>query len=301
MHHCKDSGYLIGTDDWYPSEPCDYQFFPLGPRIGCTHLACPQCGQTVRMAAGRALDVPTAAPVVFDSNGLAGSRVQAQTRIYACRCTAVATTGAMTAYAPNADPTLRPATIWRCAGHAPLTLPLPSAAETAPDLSKIGQPLAPGHDWNGWLDRLADGSIAPSFHPKMDAIAGFAAHRLFHVLGDPDERRLLGDAIVAGLDGSVSRREIALRFFAIEIESPWDPVLFAHEAAARTWAEAGIAGDDAQRRLYLRWVEAISWRLDDECAPGTNAERARDLLRAHAQQAPGIGAVIYKLRAIGAA
>ena len=287
-HLCRDGGYLIGIDDWYPSETCDHQFFPLGPRIGCTNLVCPQCHETVRVADGRAFDVPTAAPIVFASHGLAGTREAPLSRIYACRCTTVATVAAMTAYAPEADPQLRPATVWRCAGHPAATLPL-----------QIGEPITAGHDWNGWLDRLADGQIQARYHARMDTIAGFPAQRLFHVLDAADpERQRLGDAIVAGLDGSVTRREIALRFFAIVIASPWDAILFDHEPAARAWAEAGLAGDDALRRLYLRWVEAVSWRLDDDMPAGSDAARARDILRAHAAQAPGIGAVIHKLRAV---
>ena len=296
QHQCRDGGYLIGSDDWYPDDPHTFQFFPLGPRIGCTHLTCTVCGGVVHSrAATRIIEDarPSAAPkstaniaanVLSDAfaagTPTAGVEADASTRAYACRCSALNVVSPMQAFAPNADPSVRPPTTWRCAGHDALDLATATAVR-----EQLG--LAGPIDWGAWLDALPPSRR----HPKVDAIAGFEAQRLFHVLRPGDEREQLGDAIVRGLGMTGARLEIALRFFLVVTSSPWDAALLAAAPRAATWA-----ADDQGIRSYRRWLEALGWRLDKDPAAGSVAEAARDLLRAHALTPPGIGANIHTLR-----
>ena len=260
LRYCRDGGWLVNARGWLPSEAYTWHFLPLGPFIGCSRLQCHSCGNSVRMDAGSGI-----------------------TRIYRCACAEWEVLSAQNAYAPDADPMLRPPTRWACVGHEALPLPSRWYGSTVDDDTA----------WGSWIERVAC-EPAEQVPTEFRAMNGFEVQHLYAIL--PHAARLrMGAAVASALRSvNVQSRLVAADFFASFLHTDWEEELFQAESVA---VEAALSNPEnkLEKRFYRNWVNAIAWRLSLTVTAGSSAERARDTLRRLACQPPGIGVYAKKL------
>lgn len=159
--YCAKGGSLVGTKQWLPREPFDYDWGRTNPHIGCNHIHCGSCGETVKA-------VPASE----------------HERRYRCRCAEyVATKPTPLKLDANPDwvQLMEPTPdSWSCAGHPALKVP------TTLDGVAISS------------DRLVDaaraGFASPPFVPPDTSGHAFWVSRLFWILPD-SLRPALGEAV----------------------------------------------------------------------------------------------------------
>src|SRR5947207_14237202 len=91
-NYCEAGGFLVSGNSELPDDPSEYQAEMRRPAIGCNHLACSNCGATVRSQ-------PALFPLALDSardwaaiyatedwSTLPGMAREPAYRLYVCKC-----------------------------------------------------------------------------------------------------------------------------------------------------------------------------------------------------------------------
>lgn len=233
MNFCNTGGYLVSADYWLPTDPRDYYraWYGVGS-IGCNHLVCPRCGETVRHA------------------------LEGTSRRYQCACEAHEERR-WTQLDTSSESDPDPVPPWRCAGHPTFVPPGMFA----------GIEVRASVDWSAIV--AAHIVETTNLHPRIDRIPGFTLTRLYQVLDRSDDQRALATAVGSlGGDASLPARQAVALFFVLNIAAPgFEQVLDAWRAEpARYDGHPAAFGPDAQLETNL--LEAIAVRIarKDPCA-----------------------------------
>jgi hypothetical protein len=164
-HDCDEPIELVGGDRWLPIEPFEHQW---SSGVGCNRLACQRCGHRVR------------SQLVLR---------QPSQRRYECGCQSTTIIGV--AYVDSVtQPHHRPEIMdWACTGHPDLDFP------TVLD----GVTLAKTVDWAA-ISKLA--ILRPPFRPPGVELPSVWLLRLYRLLQDERDQRLLGGAVARHLNST---------------------------------------------------------------------------------------------------
>ncbi len=287
---CFDGGYLVGEDDWLPTDPHDRYAYSFGVFVGCSRLTCRGCGQAVRQALGY-WSAPAVSPAALhaapDWSQLAGAApvAGASGRLYACACTSRVAHGLQyLVLPPNAtEPETLPP--WGCAGHPALALP-----DTLG-----GVALAAAPDWGALA--LAQLGVAghPALHRNVDRLPGFVLTRIYTALDSQSGRDQLSHAVGAcanHADASV-RAGVALFFALNPGAAGLDALLTAWQAQPALYDGASPWGPEPTLRSVI--LQAIGWRLTRRGGTIPHEPIALATLRWAATHSPGLGSFVYWL------
>lgn len=316
LARCAEGGFLVGPQRVVPEDPAEHQWpdpSGAGVVIGCNHLGCQRCGQSVIQRAGfdatrelkkqrdtRLPDVYAACEAADEgwiSEVKRGALEEdSRVRLYLCRC---ALHGEMMVSPVEEEPDGRPGgpASWRCAGHP--------AATTAGAAT-------------------ADASAAAFVTAALDGEHGGpeSIDRRYNLAADPAQREALAEAVLVHLtDSDPRRRRRALGFFSRNPRAPQaarvaeiyashralfeDVAAFAHEVLAdRLDPKHGFSDASAAREL-LRAALLNGARLPDRALAQLAAfdqawfaEHAIDALAASpaADRTARAGDLVYALR-----
>jgi hypothetical protein len=208
LNYCKTGGTCVGTDDWLPARPFDYDWVPRSPYVGCNRLRCQLCGAEVRSLAFFELPTDLDAPQLYEILGAGDTaRLTPQPfgRIYACRCYAIEAV-ALVRTQPLGD--MQKQLPWSCEGHPRLEVPV----------ELEGIPLD-GSDWKAVARQALDHPIV--LHPEMTNHPGFWLQRLYRLLAPrpaaEEVSRAAGELL---LDPEVRVRLGAISFFLLGWDEP---------------------------------------------------------------------------------
>lgn len=190
MPTCARQGFLVDGEGPLPDDPTDLGVEEL-PIVGCSHLACTQCG----------------APVTHV--------VERGSRKYTCTCATWVETSQHALRDADPDPVTDPRVPWECAGHPVIELPRTVDGEAIADeaalrevvVRALGGRLPSGAraedgQWGAWLRRLyvrlapaharvlAEVALAHVTH--ADVLTRARAIAVFRTVRDPD---LLGKLV----------------------------------------------------------------------------------------------------------
>jgi len=233
LRFCVGDGSLVTMQQWLPTQPFDYDWGRIHPRIGCSNIRCSACGQTVR-----------------------ATPWSEYSREYKCACTAhladsFLSLGEADGYRGMSAMERPPPGAWRCAGHPALTVPC--------DLD--GVHVSP--------ERLVEvarvGFESPSFVPPETSGHSIWVSRLYWIL-PAALRPALGEAVatlVLDSDPRISVR--AMRFFWDQSEASGSERLTAiardHGARLATIADPDHPGRTVEDEL-LTALEYRAFRRD---------------------------------------
>lgn len=286
-HVCRGGGLVVAASEWLPSSHYDYNWFAMGPAIGCSRLGCSRCGLFLvsRVIARADLGAILAAPPLDRPHRLHAMAEHPSTksavRVYACSCRVESVEGAHVASEPayeQGDETEIP---WACGGHPALDLPA----------TLDGESLQKEADWP--LLVRAHFTDARAVPDPMREIAGFWIARLYAVLEDYLRPRLAWVVAVMLEDPDPRVRFCALRFFRDHFDVPQAESV--GQIVLRR-PELFPTAPVFERKQGLRSmaVEALSWIVPRHAS-------ALDALRLLATTPPGIGGVVATLQQYDAA
>jgi hypothetical protein len=203
LRSCTDDGYLVPASCWLPNTHFDHQFLRWGPRLGCARLACTRCGAPVKSAANLRPSWHASAADTWDAidDGRAKGTLSAGGRMYTCRCQLAAIHAEQAV--SNADGPAGDLSSWRCAGHAPLSLPAVVdgiAVDDAADLGALAR-------------AVFIGAVTVPVHPSLASVEAFWLLRLFSALSESARRPFALAVNALLLDDDPRVRAGALRFF----------------------------------------------------------------------------------------
>ena len=258
LNYCLDGGLLIGTDDWLPTSPHEYNWGTFDPRIGCNHLVCGACGQEVRhledvvVTDGEAI-APARLYVVSDWLSLPyiEFKPELKGRLYACRCQWHMQFGSTELNPPIPEPEWEFRSQWRCAGHPQFTLPGEIAGvhfNSQTDIESAVRAALAG-----------ELGVQPT---RLAQIPGYLAIRLYPLLGDVGLGERMGKAVATGLtDPSPEVRRGALQFFYEFPNSPGAEQIAYVARDHRSLFAGHIDPTDPRYDLEEHLLRVLEWRL----------------------------------------
>lgn len=286
MNFCNSGGYLAGSDAWLPTDPHDYFRAAYGfGCVGCNHLVCPRCQQTVRHALGYS-DVPRVdAATLFAAprwSELEGAKpTDGQGRLYVCACELYLALGYKHLdTSGESDPDSLPP--WRCAGHPTLEPP-----ERIADIEVTG-------DWSRLVTEHLEAKSR--LHPSIDRIPGFTLTRIFQALAKREDQRDLGVEVGhRGDAASITTREAVVLFFVLNSDAAGFDLVIA------AWRDDPSRFDDVpatfglDRRLKSTLLDAISDRIVRRRSAGqvSAADELLDTWRWAALRGEGLGVKLH--------
>lgn len=233
LRYCAGRGSLVPLQQWLPAQPFDYDWGRTNPQIGCNHIQCSGCGQSVK-----------ATPATEYS------------RRYQCGCTEYVASDVTSLGQPDGYSGLSalenpPPSFWACAGHP--ALPVPT------DLD--GVRVSPER----FVEVARAGFASPPFVPPGTVGHSIWVSRLYWIL-PASQRAALGEAVATLMkdqDPVVAVR--AMRFFTEQPDAPGNERLstVARDQGARL---ATIADPDHPRFTIedelLTALESRAFRRD---------------------------------------
>lgn len=228
--------WLVGGDNWLPTEPFDFSSGLLVPVVGCNNIRCGACGQTVANA----------------------RRTDSLARRYWCRCQERDVSGAHLIGADQGQVN-EFITRWRCAGHAALALP---SQLDGVSISATGLDTATT-EW-----ALAQ----PPFVAPGGAKPGFWIARLHQLL--PDSLRTTIGTTVGALLSSNDPRVVsgAIGFFWVLPHALGAAELASVAAVRSAWLEATGDPFDAGVTLEDSIYDALQRRIAVRDSSGRSAD-----------------------------
>jgi hypothetical protein len=201
---CADNGYLVSASGWLPDTDFDHQFLRWGPRLGCARLACTRCGARVKSAAHLRPSWHAAAADTWDAldeRRAPRAMSDGAGRLYTCRCQLAAVHAEQAV--SNPDGPAGDLSMWRCAGHALLSLP------TLVDGIAIDSPA----DLGPLARAFFVGALPVPVHPSLASVESFWLLRLFSALTEAARQPFAKAVNALLLDDDSRVRSGALRFF----------------------------------------------------------------------------------------
>lgn len=135
---CAYDGWLVGPQREIPADATEYCWLGRDPVVGCGHLRCSVCGETVKQKPGYLIPGPLAGfgssewrqrvDALYDSDdwtGLAFVKSEPTYRLYVCRCGPVEESfeRGLSTTSIDGNPEGGNPIPWTCQGHPVVTLP----------------------------------------------------------------------------------------------------------------------------------------------------------------------------------
>lgn len=220
---CRPAGSLIGGKGWLPAEAFDYAW----GRFGCNRLRCGACGQAVQAST---------------------SANDPDVRHYECACQQYDAYGYHLLGADEGQ-VHELVTAWACAGHPEFRLP-----------STLDGVSIPGDD--GLAETVGGCLGKPPFTAPEIRNPAFWVQRLYHLVQEDPQRRMIGGAVGAALSSPDAATVRAAIDFFVQLPDAFGAERVGIVAREQRERLESMADPFSPRtNLYERVLEAVEARL----------------------------------------